>query len=381
MEERKMILKMIEEGKITAEEGLSLLQALEKPDKEGGKDKESSKYSHQQKEQSEQFYKIRNEWQEATEKIIGSANKGATKLVDLFGKAIHKLQTMDVDFDFDFSFGSAVKVTEVFQKDPFEAKDLFFSMSNGSIHCTSWEKEYAQIKATAQVSKVENEQEAREKLTQIIEQKEGEEEYSFLLKDKKNIRVSLEVYLPARLYHSLKLETKNGSVRLSDLEINKVVIETSNGSIRIHDLKGEKVLGKTSNGRIQYQDIQVLESNLVTSNGSINAKGNLQDIQCETTNGGIRIEQEQEGKSNISANTSNGSVRIIYPDDVSGVYGELKTDHGQLKCRLPHSKITEETGQSSQKWYTFEQGEERMHQVKAVSKTGSIHIFEKGEEH
>lgn len=381
MEERKMILKMIEEGKITAEEGLALLQTLEKTDKGVGKDKESSTQGHKQKEQSEQFYKIKDELHEATEKIIGSANKGATKLVDLFGKAIHKLQTMDVDFDFDFSFGSAVKVTEVFQKDPFAAKDLLFSTSNGSIQCTSWAKEYAQIKVSAQVSKVDDELEARERLSHIIEQKEDGEEYSFLLKDKKNIRVSLEVHLPERVYRSLKLETNNGSVRLTDLEIDRVEIQTSNGSVRISDLKGEKLAGKTSNGRIQFQDIQVLESYLATSNGSINAKGRMQSLQCETTNGGIHIEQEEEGKSDISANTSNGSVRIMYPVDVSGVYGELKTNHGQLKCSLTHSTITEETGQSRQKSFSFVQGEERMHQVKAVTNTGSIHIFEKGDEH
>jgi DUF4097 and DUF4098 domain-containing protein YvlB len=375
MEERKMILQMIEDGKITAEEGLALLEALEKTDQKEG----SGGSAHQQKEQTEQFNKLKDDLHDATERIIGSANKGASKLVDLFGKAMQKLQNIDMDFDFDFSFGG-VKVKETYELTPFEAKDLYFSTSNGSIHCKSWEKEFAQINVTAQVTKVKDEEEAREKLLKNIEQRKGNEQYSFFLKEKKGMRVSLEIYLPKKMYEALRLETNNGSVRVQDLEVEKVVIETSNGSIRIHDLQGEYVEGKTSNGRIQYQDVHVQKSELKTSNGSIHALGRLQTLQCETTNGSIRIEQGQVQQSDISATTSNGSVRIIYPLEISGVYGELKTKHGQLNCSLPHTKVLENIGQVNQKWFNFEQGEEKRHQVKAVSNTGSIHVFERGEE-
>lgn len=375
MEERKMILQMIEEGKITAEEGLALLEALEKADRK----ENDSGSAHQQKEQTEQFNKLKEDLHDATERIIGSANKGASKLVDLFGKAMQKLQNIDVDFDFDFSFGG-VKVKETYEINPFEVKDLYFSTSNGSIRCKSWEKGFAQIDVTAQVTKAKDEEEAREKLLKNIEQRKGNEQYSFFLKEKKGMRVSLEIYLPNRMYEALRLETNNGSVRLQGLEIEKVVIETSNGSIRIHDLQGEYVEGKTSNGRIQYQDVHVQKSELKTSNGSIHALGRLQTLQCETTNGSIRIEQGQVQQSDISAITSNGTVRIIYPQEISGVYGELKTKHGQLICSLPHTKVLENIGQVNQKSLSFEQGEEKRHHVKAVSNTGSIHIFERGEE-
>jgi DUF4097 and DUF4098 domain-containing protein YvlB len=375
MEERKMILKMIEEGKITAEEGLALLETLDRTSQQ----EEKGGSRHQQKEQTEQFNKLKDDLYDATEKIIGSANKGASKLADLFGKTMHKLQNIDVDFDLDFTFGG-VKVTEIYDLTPFEAKDLYFSTSNGSIRCKSWEKEFAQIEVTAQVSKAKNEVEAREKLEQIIEQRKGNEQYSFFLKEKKGVRVSIEIYLPKRQYDALQLETNHGSVRVQGLEIDKMEIETSNGSIRIHDVKGEYVEGKTSNGRIQYHDVLVVKSNLKTSNGSIHVMGQLQNLQCETTNGSIRVEQGQVNRSEILATTSNGSVRVIYPTEISGVYGELKTNHGQLHCSLPHTKVLENIGQANEKWFTFEQGEEKIHQVKAVSNTGSVHIFEQGEE-
>jgi DUF4097 and DUF4098 domain-containing protein YvlB len=375
MKERKMILQMIEEGKITAEEGLALLEALEKTYQPAS----NGSSTNQQKEQREQFNKLKDDLQDATERIIGSANKGATKLVDLFGKAVQKLQNIDVDFDFDFSFGG-VKVKEAFEITSFEAKDLYFSTSNGSIRCRSWEKEYAQIDVTAQVNKVRDEEEAKEKLLKNIEQRRGNEQYSFFLKDKKGMRVALEIYLPIKVYEALRLETNNGSVRIQDLEIEKLVIETTNGSIRIHDIQGEHVEGKTSNGRIQFQDVDVQKSELKTSNGSIHALGRLQTLLCETTNGSIRIEQEQAQQSDIAATTSNGSVRVIYPQEISGVYGELKTKHGKLQCSLPHTKVLENIEQVNQKSFTFEQGEGKLHQVKVDSNTGSIHIFERGEE-
>jgi DUF4097 and DUF4098 domain-containing protein YvlB len=375
MKERKMILQMIEEGKITAEEGLALLEALEKTDQR----ESNGSSTNQQKEQREQFNKLKDDLHDATERIIGSANKGASKLVDLFGKAMQKLQNIDVDFDFDFSFGG-VKVKETYELTSFEAKDLYFSTSNGSIRCRSWEKEFAQIDVTAQVNKVKDEDEAKEKLLKNIEQRRGNEQYSFFLKDKKGMRVALEIYLPIRVYEALRLETNNGSVRVQDLEVEKVAIETSNGSIRIHDIQGEHVEGKTSNGRIQYQDVDVQKSELKTSNGSIHALGRLQNLLCETTNGSIRIEQEQVEQSDIAATTSNGSVRIIYPQEISGVYGELKTKHGKLQCSLPHTKVLENIGQANQKSFTFEQGEGKLHQVKVDSNTGSIHILEREEE-
>jgi DUF4097 and DUF4098 domain-containing protein YvlB len=380
MEERKLILKMIEEGKISAEEGEVLIETIEKGKKTEDQSNSFHKGSQQRQKtehfNAEQFQRVKDELQEATDRIITSANKGASKLFEVLGKTIQKVQEVDLDFDFNLQGG--IKVVEEIQLTPFNFQNLHVSSSNGSIRCMSSQKDYAEIIVTAFVSKVKDENAAREKLLQAIEQKEEDDKYNFSLADEKGIRATIELKIPSRLYEQLTIKTNLGSIQIMDVQTQEVDIKTSNGSIRIEKLETDHLKAETSNGRIQVHQVEVEKALLKSSNGSVHSAGYFTSLHSETTNGSIRIKQEKVDESQIKAITNNGSIKVIYPQDIKGVHGELKTRHGNVKCTLPEVQL-EEDGEHSQikgKKLSFKQGEKQAHSITAESNTGSVQVYE-----
>jgi DUF4097 and DUF4098 domain-containing protein YvlB len=375
MEERKMILKMIEEGKITAEEGAALLEALEqKTSQRELREEPHSKARN--KSYHRDHYRVKKDLHDATEKVIHTANKGANKLLDLIGKAVDKIQTMDWDLDFDFNFSGGIRVTEKIILPHFAKDVVLIGVSSGSVKVRTWEHEDAQIFVNGVIARAENELEAKAMLKEAIKQKDSDDEYAIMIEDQKGVRAALEIFLPYRQYTEMVIDSSNGSVKMDELEVEQLKIETSNGSVRLYNIYGRKLHSVTSNGKIQLKQSTVQHCQVRTSNGSVYLEGELSNVECETTNGSIRIEQEGLDASDISATTSNGSIRVLYRPDIDGVYGEIRTNHGQTQCALAPVQIQEEVLQG-QKWLKFNMSAEQKHHVHAVSKTGSIYIGER----
>jgi len=351
MEERKMILKMIEDGKITAEEGVQLLEAIERRGK--------------------------NEFQDAAEKFMHQANKGATKLFDLVGKAIQKVQELDLDFDLPFHSG--VKVKETIELSSFDYDQLSFSTTTGHIRCQKWDQQGAKIEITGHVLQEKEEFEALRKIREAIQLKTEDKKYAFSLLDEKGLRVTIDLFLPSRVFEAVHLETTHGNVQLGALKSDRLEIKAVNGSIRIEKVSASELGVTTSNGRVQLNQVEIEQGKIQSSNGSIHASGHFHSLQCETTNGTIRVKQEKISDSQLKAFTHNGSIRLFYPRDIQGVYGELKTNYGNLQCLLKGTEMKEEQEGERYKNITFSQGEEKNHHVLAESKTGSVHILEKEE--
>lgn len=384
MEEKKMILKMIEEGKITAEEGLALLEALDQKTGSGRQRAESgSRSNHTHTEHSERRQdRVKRDFEDATEKVLHTANKGANKLLDLIGKALDKIQTIDWDLDFDFHFGGAINVKETIILPQFDKNVLLIGASSGSIKVRTWEHDEAQVLIHGVVSKAENEVEAKKLLKKAIKQKETDDEFAIMIEDSKEDNKSvrsamLEIFLPSRQYEKMVIDSSNGSVKMEEVEVDTLNIETSNGSIRLYHIYGQNLQSVTSNGKIQLKQSTVHQCQARTSNGSVYLEGELAEVRCETTNGNIRLEQDLHSASSISATTNNGSIRILYSPHVRGVYGEIRTNQGQMQCTLSPVHIQEEVLQG-QKWLTFNMSDgEQKHHVHATSKTGSIYVGER----
>ncbi|WP_202079212.1 DUF4097 family beta strand repeat-containing protein [Caldalkalibacillus salinus] len=380
MEERRIILKMLEEGKISAEEANKLLDALDKSHQtqhtsetfrqEDGDDTEKQAYR-------EQFQRMKADLHETTDKLIGGANKGATKLLDLVGKAVDKLQTMDVDLDLDFQWSGGMKVTEAIRIPQFSYTDVSLLASNGSIKVKSWDRDEGQINVIGVISKADDEQEARDIMKSLIHSSTDQGKYRFEVEDKKHVKISLEVTLPRRAYERINLSTNNGSIQISQHEVNLLDVDTSNGSIRLQDLTTGKISGNTSNGRVQCLQVDAEESTWKTSNGSVQLQGNLAWILCDTTNGNIRIEEHLLKGSHIKATTTNGTIRVVYPPAVYGVHGQCQTKVGHIHVQIPHTVKTEGPQTTNHKQYLLAQGEEKAHDVDLLSKTGSIFIQER----
>lgn len=128
-----------------------------------------------------------------------------------------------------------------------------------------------------------------------------------------NSAVSMEIYLPDELVYDLDLLTSNGRIHLADL-------------------RGAEVLGRTSNGRIGCENLRARSFDLKTSNGRIEVDGAVGDVEVETTNGSIKIRpREVREDSSYRARTTNGKIVLDYtPGEETGVKFEARTTNGKI---------------------------------------------------
>ena len=106
-EERKMILKMIEDGKITTEEGLQLLKALKDDAKEAGPEIVED----QPVQSSELSTDVDWDHGSSYSQTEKKSPSFAARFSDIVEDVVQKIK----EFDLDFNFGSSVEVEHIFQ--------------------------------------------------------------------------------------------------------------------------------------------------------------------------------------------------------------------------------------------------------------------------
>lgn len=120
-------------------------------------------------------------------------------------------------------------------------------------------------------------------------------------------RVRIEVALPADL--DVMVQGRNGAITAENLT-GDLDLTTTNGSIEVESSGGALVLQST-NGRIQLED-------------SASA-----DVQAQTTNGAVHL-SFAEAPDDVTANSTNGEIRIEVPDDGTEYFIDADTTNGRV---------------------------------------------------
>ena len=151
-EERKRILKMVEDGKLTVDEALTLIEELEK----------SSRVQEEKKEQlvgelstfvksSEQQHRNERSAQETFQST-------KEKIFDFVDSAVKKLK----EFDLDLNFGKYKEVSHIFQQADASIHYMDIDIANGHVTVIPWDQTDIRVECEAQVYKGESLDEARE---------------------------------------------------------------------------------------------------------------------------------------------------------------------------------------------------------------------------
>ena len=140
---------------------------------------------------------------------------------------------------------------------------------------------------------------------------------------------NIHVTVPAAT--GVDLITSNGPVELRDTERGGV-IQTSNGPITVERLKGN-LSGQTSNGPITVNTIHG-SADLTTSNGRVIIDDGHGRFDVTASNGPIGFwgSMEPGGRNRLS--TSNGSINMMLDGEPS-LKVQASTVNGRLRCELP----------------------------------------------
>jgi DUF4097 and DUF4098 domain-containing protein YvlB len=353
-EEKLLILKMLEEGKISSEEAVRLLEALEEPGSGNSREEGTPR---QQKQINFQFEveKVRekmqdwkkefkqnfkghkqNEFDKTVEDFVDKAEKlGKNLAVTTYG-VIDKM----VDFVGSFIdtnafnvFGSYKVEDRSFEWLAAEGMDIDIEGTNGSIVV----KKHGENKIIVK-SKVRSPQNNADEILGLI-QDEGR--FSIKINKAMNVSVTHEIYIPAIKFKSVKFSTTNGKIYVEDTISEDFQCSTKNAHIEIMGVNSDSIKLSTKNARIlaSYLMSKIIE--IDTTNATLDIKHiKAEKIKAVSTNGRLLAENIKNPDDikviDLYFKTSNAWIKINMNDmNDNGYKVKAQTTNGGINLLIP----------------------------------------------
>lgn len=311
-DEIMMVLKMLQDGKITNEDAAKLIEAIEDT---SDSNKKQFEKTYRKK------YSRKTSFEEKMDNMAEGLDHMINDVVDATSNAIGHFPEMN----FGNWFNTAEK--RHFSYKAYDQMKLEITSKNGSI------KIYPGNEKIDVVLNIHTKKDIRDIMQNIhIEHNE-----SGLYIDASGVDggVGIELRIPDMKYGNVKLQTKNGSIRCCPINARDIEFLTKNGSVKFSEVSSPSIKVLTKNGSITAESCRSEKIGLNTTNGSITVSDSETTvIDINTTNGGVRCYRNMA--DDIEAGTSNASIRMEYnePLNENGVMN-LKTTNGSVLIKIP----------------------------------------------
>lgn len=350
-EERLLILKMLEEKKITSEDAAKLLAALDEENKQESTDN----FARKQKANgfADEAAKVRdrvNEWKKEFKNNYNQADFDnmiddfATKAEKL-GKNVASTTFGIVDKVIDYVgsfvdtnsfniFGNLQTVQKNFEVYPVDGATFEISGFNGTITI----KKHLDPKVTI-ISRIKSSAPNGEGIVTF-----NDDPANISVKvngTAMNVSVSHEIFIPEKKFKLIKVENANGKIYIEDSLSEELIATTKNAHIELMGVNSDMVSVNTKNGRIQIGYVIGGKIEINTSNAVIDIKHiKAKDISAVTMNGRITIENAQNTDADTDMNmylkTSNGGIKVNMNDMDSRVYKvKAHASNGSVNLLIP----------------------------------------------
>ena len=352
-EERMLILKMLEDKKISSEEAAKLLAALSESESNNQEAQGPKKGPKSTNGFADEAAKVRdrvNDWKKNFQQSYNQ--KDFDNMIDDFANKAEKIGknvaattfgVVDKVIDYVGSFvdtnsfnifGSYQAVTKTFEAIPQEGTNLEIFGSNGTVSI----KKHLEPKIIV-VTRIRSSSPNGEGIVSF--ENTPETIAVRLATTALNSSVSHEVFIPESKFGIIKIansngkiyvedavaqelsaSTKNGHIELMGVHADKIFADTKNAKIQLSYIIGEKIDINTSNAVVDVKHIKACDINAITINGRINIE-NAQNIDCKalnlylkTSNGGIKVNMnDMENRAyKVKARASNGNINLLIPD-------------------------------------------------------------------
>lgn len=348
-EEKLLILKMLEENKISSEEAAKLLAALEEPKQENTDNFRKNRTNGFAEEAAKVRDRV-NEWKKEFKTNYNQADFDnmiddfATKAEKL-GKNVASTTVGIVDRVIDYVgsfvdtnsfniFGSQQTVQKQFEVYPTEGASLEVFGFNGTVTI----KKHLDPKVLI-ISRIKSPAPNGEG---IITFNDDPSNISMKVNSSAiNVSVSHEIFIPASKFKTIKIENSNGKIYIEDSISEELSATTKNAHIELMGVNSDKIAVNTKNGRIQMGYIIGGKIAINTSNAVIDIKHiKAEGVSAVTMNGRIAIENAQNIDTNTDLNmylkTSNGGIKVNMNDMDSRVYKvKAHASNGTINLLIP----------------------------------------------
>ncbi|WP_223592113.1 DUF4097 family beta strand repeat-containing protein [Neobacillus bataviensis] len=361
-EERKRILKMVEEGKLSVDEALTLLEELEK-----------AKQTMEQKQEqiiTELSTAVQFEEAKKEDPVNAKYQSVKEKIFEFVDSALKKIKEIDLDLN----FGQSVDISHIFHHGNAELKDMDIDVANGSVKIAPWDQPDVRIECQAKVYRVDNQDQARQNfLRDVIFSVEGHK--LRFATQQKWMKVEALVYVPKAQYERVRIRLFNGSISGGELKVEDLRMKTANGKITLDHINGKRAEVETANGKINVKNSQLEVLEAETISGAIKLDGDFKKVEAQTFGGTINLTLAGNRCEFIGTKATTGPIDLYIPDGTP-VSGELRTNLGGFHVNLVGVQILEEKSEMIQKSLRFQSinHPDTMLKINADTKTGSITI-------
>lgn len=351
MEEKILILKMLSEGKISAEEAERLLAAIgADPDARKSNNSYQSNQANSTpgsrfdskmkdfdvkmkdfsgrinekfnaKNRAEMNQKIEN----ITGDITGAATKFADKMAQFVGGIVEKAT-------------SNYKYTNSFEFSPADLKKIFISANNCKFKVTRTDS--PEIKLTLEINSFLE----VNSFEGIVESKLEANDFFIKIKLPSSSWGVAELFLPEKLEEAeirssngqisisnynvgvLKSITSNAKIVMSEVTAAEIEAFTDNAKVELENVKSDYCVIRSSNGKVDIDRCQIINLNVKTSNGKI-------DIPCLLVSNDANYEYAFE--------SSNGAVSVNFNEVLPhGFMIDATTSNGKIDVNLDSLKFS-----------------------------------------
>jgi DUF4097 and DUF4098 domain-containing protein YvlB len=382
--ERKRILKLVENGTISAEEAIVLLEALSKE-----KESTQSQATHEEEQYTSQQNEETTSKTSGFEDIFGKTfnNKDANKKMDEFMNDLKEdlshfsnrvMGLMNTtfskikEFDLDFPFGEKIQFNKTYAFDAEEVRGIELEIPNGKVEVVKAVDN--QFLVEAKIKTTLNDRDEEKTKAQF------EEEFLNLQDGKLTItvsskmtQVSVRFIVPEKQYDVVILRLLNGGISIQELDTKLLKAKTYNGSVKLEQSSFQHATVETGNGAIEIRNVQGEDLEAETVNGRVYIDGHLQEVEAESVNGAVVVTTHDQNAKKIKAQTVAGAVELYVPKTLS-LDGQVTTNFGKADVGLADVVTRIEGDQFLLKTLHFDKIIENANILKLIgeSRTGSI---------
>lgn len=366
---RKRILDMVKDGKLSTDEALMLLEALDREEAGQMAAKEDPAENGEQAANGGNGEAGSDTGQKKFRDTDRNFNETKEKLFDLVGGALKKIK------DFDLQLGQSAEVSHVFQQSLPETDTIELDIANGHLTFKQWDQEDVRVECQAKVYRTNDREDARSFLlnNSTFSVEGGRLVFST---QSKWMKVDTAVYVPASRYRKITLSTFNGNVQAKDIQADQLKVKTLHGKVLVEHADLETAEVETGNGTVDFDGNTVGQVEVQTMNGDIRWNGACRRSDFEAFNGNITVKMAP-GADSLHSKTVSGNIEMTIPENIS-VHGEGKTNFGNFAIDLQGMEKYEERKEMIQKVARFSRKgtTEPALYIFADAKTGSITINE-----
>ena len=392
-DERKRILQLVQNGVISAEEAIVLLEKLstKKESTSPTSMPTVSETKEQLKEEAHTAEPIDEKEKKKTttfEDIFGKAfndkdinkkmdefmndlktdlSQFSTRMTGLISSTLTKLK----DLDIETPFGEKLEFSKTLAYPGADVRGIELDIANGKVEVVKATDDLVTVDMSVKTQAKGTEHETIDQVTSGMVSLTDNK--LFIQSTNKFTQVKVQLAIPEKHYDVFIARLLNGGVSIEHIDAKVIKAKTYNGFIRLEKSTFDHAELQTSNGAVEARVVKGDDLEIETGNGRIYVDGELNEVEAESVNGHVVVTTTSANAHKVKARAIAGSVELYVPKNIA-LDGQIFTNFGKADVGLSDVQIYEEEEQFLMKSMRFTKDVEGAKTLKLVgeSRTGTV---------